>query len=414
MILLLTFLLGLIYYFLNKKLPFPALVFSEMVVMISAISSFLNYGAFQIREIIFYKVFFLVLIFLLDFKKHFRELKNFFRSLNLYALFVIAYLSILVFYSFLVNASFENIGIALYLVSSPLIGYLTAAIFDGHNSKQPRFNIFSLSIYIIPSIILIYLFFTLGLSRLTLGSFALGGFLPSVLFIIIIMRFPETRKHQLFAFFALSILLLEIVLGGSRRYMLPVIIVFFGIFFLWSYRKKYLNLILLASSIFLPIFIFYFYLINDFSMLTLTTNNFDSLNFFRTLGYRSQEVIVLQENLNTPDNILFGYEFGWTLDNTLHGSKGFIDLGPRLHNLYFTLVMNGGLLLLFLFLYPFLKKDIFIGITSLTNSNITFIKKILSLYLISSFVTVAFDSHPDGYWILGWALYYLVSEEKKL
>jgi hypothetical protein len=383
-----------------------------MVVMISAISSFLNYGAFQIREIIFYKILFLTLIFFSDFRKHFRELKIFLRSLNLYAFIVIAYLSILVFYSFLLNSSFENIAIALYLVSSPLIGYLTAAIFDGPNSKQPRFNIFSLSVYIIPSIILIYLFYSLGLTRLTLGSFALGGFLPSVLFIIIIMRFPEIRKHQFFAFFVLFILLLEMVLGGSRRYMLPVIIIFFGIFFLWLNKKKYLNLTLLVSLIFFPIFLFYFYLVNDFSALSLTTNNFDSLNIFRTLGYRSQEVIVLQENLNTPDNILFGYEFGWTLDNTLHGSKGFIDLGPRLHNIYFTLVMNGGLLLLFLFLYPFLKKDLFIGITSLTKSNLTVNKKILSLYLLSTFVTVAFDSHPDGYWVLGWALYYLITEEK--
>lgn len=194
--------------------------------------------------------------------------------------------------------------------------------------------------------------------------------------------------------------------------MLPVIIIFFGIFFLWLNKKKYLNLTLLVSLIFFPIFLFYFYLVNDFSALSLTTNNFDSLNIFRTLGYRSQEVIVLQENLNTPENILFGYEFGWTLDNTLHGSKGFIDLGPRLHNIYFTLVMNGGLLLLFLFLYPFLKKDLFIGITSLTKSNLTVNKKILSLYLLSTFVTVAFDSHPDGYWVLGWALYYLITEEK--
>ena len=59
-----------------------------------------------------------------------------------------------------------------------------------------------------------------------------------------------------------------------------------------------------------------------------------------------------------------------------------------------------------LYIYPFISKQLFSGITSLTGSDI-FNTKMLSIFLLSNFVTVAFDSHPDGYWILGWCLYYL-------
>ena len=381
--------------------------------MISAITSFLNFGTLQIREIIFYKVLFLSIIFFLDIKKNFIKLKDFFRNLGLFSYIVSAYLAILIFNSVLSQSRFEDIGVAIYLIASPLIGYLTAKIFDGPNNIQPRYNALSISLYIAPSIILIYLFYSLDLTRLTLGSFALGGFLPSILIITILMRFPKENVHQFLAISGLLILLLEIFIGGSRRYLLPIILIIFAAFILWSVRKKVMNLLLLSTLSVAPLLLFFAYLNNDLSLFSLGTESFDSLNIFRSLGYRSQEIIVLIEKLNTPENILFGYQFGWTIENTLHGTKGFIDLGPRLHNLYFTLAMNGGLLLLVMYIYPFISKQLFSGITSLTGSDISLTQKMLSIFLLSNFVTVAFDSHPDGYWILGWCLYYLNLEAKQ-
>ena len=198
------------------------------------------------------------------------------------------------------------------------------------------------------------------------------------------MRFPKKNIHQFLAISGLLILLLEIFIGGSRRYLLPIILIIFAAFILWSVRKKVMNLLLLSTLSVAPLLLFFAYLNNDLFLFSFGTESFDSLNIFRSLGYRSQEIIVLMEKLNTPENILFGYQFGWVIDNTLHGTKGFIDLGPRLHNLYFTLAMNGGLLLLVLYIYPFISKQLFSGITSLTGSDISLTQKMLSIFLLSN------------------------------
>ena len=70
-----------------------------------------------------------------------------------------------------------------------------------------------------------------------------------------------------------------------------------------------MNLLLLSTLSVAPLLLFFAYLNNDLFLFSFGTESFDSLNIFRSLGYRSQEIIVLMEKLNTPENILFGYQF---------------------------------------------------------------------------------------------------------
>lgn len=391
---------SLFYRYIRRSIPFSGTLSIELVVTIYSLLVWIEFGELRARELILIKAVSVSFFYLLHPKKSeiFKKIIKVFYRFEIKK--VSAYLLIIIFTiiigmnSYTNGSSLENIFIAIYVISAPIQGYLISWILD---DVYPKKNISFIPIVLVtlPAIILLSISDLLELERMVLGSYAIGGLYSHFAIFCILMATKSSNLVKIITFFAVFFFLMEIYVGGSRRYMLPLVFLFVaGYLFLFNLQKKILILSLTSFLVFSAIF---YQFLNP--LFTFIENDASALQ--RGVGYRDAEFSFVFSEIQDGLSLLFGVDLGFQAENIVHGSKGATDVGPRLHNFYLTIILNLGLIGLVTFFYFALKQPLYLMIYN---------KNTHSAFLIGSFfvgwmLSAWFDMPPDGLWPIGVCIY---------
>lgn len=319
-------------------------------------------------------------------------------------LFLIGYVSIASVISYLSGARLENIFVALYVISSPIQGYIFSLCLDSlHVERTLTSGV--LILIALPSLMFLGFAELFALERLILGSYAVGGLFAHFAILCLFLSRRDGIITSLLFFVVISLLCFEIYAGGSRRYMLPLA----GLLLVLTVLQTNLTKIALGITAFFCCGIWLIYL-NAVPVTVDLASQGDVLE--RGLGYRDAEFGFYLSHL-TWERLLYGVQLGFQELNVDHGSKGITDVGPRLHNFYLTLLLNGGLLLLMIFVFFCVTKfAVSIFAMSFSARSVNRINILLLVFGVSWLISAWFDLPPDGLWPVGTALFWLSSNDE--
>jgi hypothetical protein len=256
----------------------------------------------------------------------------------------VTYLVLIISKSLINSLPSENIIIAIYVITSPIQGYLISRLLDDYKNDL-NLKPFSIFLVGIPPFFFLMVSDLLALERVVLGSQAVGGLYSHFAIICLLLSRKNGMLCNCVYFIVIGVLLFDVFQGGSRRYYVPILAAFAGVYFLVYGLKKKLMTAVVILTVTIPATVI---LIDDeyFSI--------DDTNIARGVGYRNVEFDFLSKEMDIG-NIFIGKQLGYQEKNISHGSKGLTDVGPRLHNYYYTLLLNGGFVLLIVFLFMLLQ-----------------------------------------------------------
>lgn len=395
---------------LRPAIPLSGTLSLELVVTFGSLIYWFGVGELQARDLILLKVVAALILITTNRKHVSRRLSasaHLYRSKLLIfsaSILFIIYFSMLATLSFLAGADANNIFVAMYVISSPVQGFIFTNLLDDFETEVSA-SWGHIAMLMLPSLLFIGFGSFFELERLILGSYAVGGLFAHFAVLCLMLAKRKALVAELFFIAAIMILCFEVYLGGSRRYMLPLL----SLIFLWGLLQSRLSQVYLGHILILGFAIGLFWFFGD-------------VNFFakdsqggvleRGLGYRDAEFSFYLGHLSW-DRLITGIQFGFQELNVSHGSKGVTDVGPRLHNFYLTLLLNGGLILLTLFILLFGHRFFYILSQALTGRR-QYDADVLLLMVfgLAWMVSAWFDLPPDGLWPLGLALFWLNMEGK--
>lgn len=391
-----------------KQVPFSGTITLELAVSVFCFALWAYSGEVRARDLILIKLIALPVLLILYPKKikDLGKLRDKFTTHNvqnlLIVLFIITYIYILIAKSLLNDTEIDNILVGLYVVLSPFLGYFFSWFIDDLKTQIP-IRLPTIFILVIPSIIFLLFKNIFDLERFALGSYAIGGLYAHFALICLLLVKKNGFLTSFFTLLVIGIFIFEIYQGGSRRYMLPVMAVLMGIFItLYGYRKK-----ILLSAILLLVSV-------PSTLIISSSESFfhDNDIVTRGLGYRDVEREFLLTSVNNGIDFVYGKQLGYQEKNIVHGSKGRTDVGPRLHNYYYTVILNGGFIFLII-VSCFLFYGLSHAIKDLDKKNETSkVRSILGFFLIGWIVSAAYDMPPDGLWPIGLCILWLKRESE--
>jgi hypothetical protein len=393
---------GLFYRYIRRSVPFSGTLSTELVVTIYSLLVWIEFGELRARELILIKAFAVSFFYLIhpkksDILKKIIKVFCWFKIKKILAyLFIIIFIIIMSVNGYANGSSLENIFIAIYVISAPIQGYLISWVLD---DVYPKKNISFMPILLVtlPALILLSIADYLALERLVLGSYAIGGLYSHFAIFCILMATKTSNFVKIISLLSVIFFLMEIYVGGSRRYMLPLLFLFVsGYFILFNLQKKIL--ILLLSFLCVLSVISYNFL-NPFF---IPIEN-DTSALQRGVGYRDAEFSFVFSEMRDGLSLVFGVDLGFQAENITHGSKGSTDVGPRLHNFYLTIILNLGVIGIVTFFYFTLKQLLHL----LMYNRYTQSTALISSFFIGWLVSAWFDMPPDGLWPIGVCVYAL-------
>ena len=403
-----TLVIAVFFRTIYKQVPFSGTLTLELAVSVYCFALWAYFGELRARDLILVKLFVLTFLLILNpWKiKALGKLSNKFTSFKVQNLLILSFLILYIYFliakSLLNDTEVDNIIIGLYVVLSPLFGYFFSWLIDDLETKKP-IRLSTIFVLAIPSIFFLLLKNIFDLERFIFGSYAIGGLYAHFSLICLLLVKKNGLLTSFFTFLVIGIFLFEIYQGGSRRYMLPVMTVLMSVFiFLYGYRKK----ILVTAILFLVL-----------APSTLTIYNSESFVsennvITRSLGYRDVERQFLISRINNGGDFIIGRQLGDQKKNIVHGSKGKTDVGPRLHNYYYSVILNGGFIFLII-ISCFLFYGLSHAIKNLDKKNETYnVKIIIGSFLIGWIITAAYDMPPDGLWPIGLCILWLKRESE--
>lgn len=389
-----------------KQVPFSGTLTLELAVSVYCFALWAYFGELRARDLILIKFIVLVAILTLYPSKILDLGKLRYKFINLKVrnililLFIISYIYILIAKSILNDTEIDNILVGLYVLLSPFLGYFFSWLIDDLKTKA-SIKISTIFVLVIPSIIFLLFKNIFDLERFALGSYAIGGLYAHFSLICLLLAKKKGLLTSFFSILVIGIFLFEIYQGGSRRYMLPVMTVLFGVFiFLYGYRKK----ILITGILFLVSV--------PSTLIIYSSESFVGENnmVIRGLGYRDAERNFLHTRIDSVMDFVIGRQLGDQKKNIAHGSKGTTNVGPRLHNYYYTIMLNGGFIFLVI-ISCFLFYGLSYALKNLDKKNeTTRVRSILGFFLIGWIISAAYDMPPDGLWPIGLCILWLKRE----
>ena len=402
----LLFISSIFYRYLRKYLAFSGTLVIESVVTFYSLFAWVQLGELRARDLILIKIISLIFFIIVN-PKRFTIVSRFLKIFtNFKVNSIILILAVFVYFLFLISRSFmgnmelENIFIAIYVITAPIQGYLISFILDDVVPEN-KLGPLGLVIAALPALVLISLADFLALERLVLGSYAVGGLYSHFAIFCILLSKKKNELTIVLAFIVIGLLLFEVYIGGSRRYMLPILVLFFGSYlFLFNLTKK----VILTSLAFLLIAPFGIFFASN-------TNSLDPNSEVETLqrgiGYRDVEFSFVLERIESIEHLVTGIGLGYQEKKVKHGSKGTTDVGPRLHNYYLTLFLNGGIVLLLLVVIQVISPLKYLKDLNLLNDEENKYNYLVGLFLVGWIISAWFDMPPDGLWPIGLCIYAL-------
>ena len=393
-----------IYYrLICKSIPFSGTLSIELLVSLFAFIIWVYTGEVRVRDMMLCKVITIPFIAVLSPNRRSilkRLLKVFSKKYTLLNISIfltaVVYLFTLISKSLINSLPSEDILIAIYVISAPLQGYLISRLLDEYKNDL-HLKPFTIFLVGIPALIFLMVSDVLALERIVLGSQAVGGLYSHFAIICLLLSRKKGLLCNCLYFVVIGLLLFDIFQGGSRRYFVPIITTFAGLyFFVYGFKTK---LMIAAAALMVTIP----------TAIILTDNGHlisDDNNLARGVGYRNVELDFLVRNIETG-SILFGKELGYHEKNVSHGSKGVTNVGPRLHSIYYTILLNGGLVLLIILLFILIRQLAASHKYYLREKSDTRDYYVLVFFLLGWLISAGFDSPPDGLWPIGIALYWI-------
>lgn len=278
------------------------------------------------------------------------------------------------------TVSLENYLVAFFLSVSPLTGYYIGLL----TTQQPDFKGGSVKILVllVPSLIVLGWGAVQGLDRLVVGSIAIGGLYGHIVFLILfISSAPKAGR-----LFGMIIATLEMLYGGSRRYIVPAIAVFGYLLFAAKFKNRNWVWVMVLRIIGVLTAIGLFMLLN-------VILSFESIVDVRGLGYRVLQNQFFLAEMQSLQDWVFGLNAGYST-SVSYSYRWTAELGPRLHNYYYSIVLNFGLWGIIFLVMPIIVKLL----RSIRHDTIPII-----LFALGWFISALFDTPPDGLWVIGWA-----------
>jgi len=274
--------------------------------------------------------------------------------------------------------SVEKVATSIYVIAQPIVYYIVTRVTQLRDSDI----LVASKTFAIASIPLVVLGLTWG-ERFTVGPAVLGGYLSHVGLIFPLCVLAERSQSRLMIMLTLF-LLLDVILGGARRYWLPAM--FLLLVYLRSLKgRSYPVIMVLVLGIVVVL------LVHE------PTFNVVSDALTRGVGYRTAEYQVAYE-YGIAEQPFLGLGFGAQTPVTQVGTKGIYRAGPVFHNYYLTILFNGGLVMLIPFI-AFLCLSVLYAFRYAQRGG--FMPKAILMLLVAWIVVANFDAPRDGHWLLG-------------
>lgn len=233
--------------------------------------------------------------------------------------------------------------------------------------------------------------------RFVIGSAAIGGYISHILIIPILYKLLfETSKIKIFGLTTVILILVgDLVLSGSRRFLIPVIISLLPFLITKASLKRLMILSFFCIALSLVLVTFFLEEIPKLAIFLDST--------YRGIGYRFSETFIGLDYV-LQNNVLFGIGFGGQTDVMRIGTKGVFAAGPSFHNYYLTILFNLGIVGLICFAFFIIKvitdhsKQI---IEQIKNGRFEVAYFSILLFFVGWLVSAFFDSPRDGHWLLG-------------
>lgn len=302
-----------------------------------------------------------------------------------------------------IHRSSDSVFVAIFVLTAPYVGFLTTFFLDEIKPKA-RLTTLSVCSLLLPSVLLLVIWGMLGLDRLVVGSYAIGGLYGHLAILAVLLLWKRLGRLQAIGALVLLVLMSEVYLGGSRRYLLPVALSFLVCL---CFININLKVIVggLGCSVILLLFALGALISGDLEYSKILSS--DSQMVSRGLGYRDAEFNFLFDRLDW-DTLITGLGMGYQETNLVHGSKGVTDVGPRLHNFFLTVIMNGGILLLTCFTLIFAYPLRMVKKISALDRMSKFQMSLLAAFYVGWLISAWFDAPPDGLWPLGLCFFWIV------
>lgn len=263
------------------------------------------------------------------------------------------------------------------------------------DEKSMKINLYLLTIMAI----VMALFSLTADDRLVVGSAAIGGYISHIVIVPLIILIISKGKLKAKLIYAVLIILFlsDIIIGGSRRFIVPVLASLFMLILFHKNRTKIIISLISCSILALLLF--------DIIQPGGKGLDFVLYQMTRGEGYRGAERLVAYREVfnNYP---IIGAGFGQRYEAMLVGTKGVIRPGPTFHSYYATLLVNMGLIGTILFLLLPLVTTIHVIKSLKEKANyIGAIHKNLVLAFLGFYIgwvfTAQFDAPRDGHWLIG-------------
>lgn len=397
------------YFGIRRSIPLAGTLSLELGVILLAMSSLLNGEEIRARDLFLVKILITMALVAISGIPRSRALNLLVGNIKLSSfgllliLLVPCVLFALAIPALAIYRGPETVFVALFVLTAPFFGFLTTFLLDEIDSKEPL-NLFSICFFLSPPVLLLVIWNMLGLDRLVVGSYAIGGLYAHLAILAVLLMWHRLGALQLMGALAILILLLELYVGGSRRYFLPVALTFLiFVFFIPITLKNFIGAVgFLAAMLLSALGIL---ISGDLDYWAISSSDPQMVN--RGLGYRDAEFSFLFDRLDW-DSLFAGLGMGYQETNLVHGSKGVTDVGPRLHNFFLTVVMNGGILLLFCFVFIFIYPLQLINKIFVLNPPALFQVSLMAAFYLGWLISAWFDAPPDGLWPLGLCFFWIV------